>query len=53
MGRNIYKEVARWNRGASKDEVPDGVVKQRFGALFTRPAGVRVSLDRLGELDFC
>ena len=48
----MNEEVPRLNLGTHREGVPDGGVTQRFGALFTRPAGVRVSLDRFDELDF-
>ena len=34
------------DRGASEQKIPDGGVTNRSGALFTRPSGVRVSIER-------
>ena len=49
----MKKEIVGDDRGTSAKKIPDGGVTNRSGALFTRPIGVRVPLERLEELDFC
>ena len=49
----MKQEVVGENRGTTDKKIPDDGVTNRLGALFTRPIGVRVPLDRLDELDFC
>ena len=48
----MKKEIVGEDRGTSEKKVSDGGVTNRFSALFTRPIGVRVPLDRLEELEF-
>ena len=49
----MKKEIVGEDRETSEKKVSDGVVTNRFGALFARPIGARVPLDRLEELEFC
>ena len=54
MRRQVKNEIVGGDRKTTYEKkVSDGGVTNRFGALFARPIGVRVSLDRLEELDFC
>ena len=46
----MKKEIVGEDQGTS-EKISDGDVTNRFGALFTRPIGVRVPLDKLEELD--
>ena len=49
----MEEEIVEEDRGTSEKEIPDGGVTDGFGALFSCPIGVRESLHRLEELDFC
>ena len=49
----MKKKIVGEDRGTSQKETSDDGVTNRFGALLTRPTGVRESLDRLDALDFC
>ena len=51
--RQVKEEIVGEDRGASEKKISDVGVTNRFGALLTHPIGVRESLDRLDELDFC
>ena len=51
--RRVKEKIVGEDRGISEKKIPDGGVTNRFGALFTRPIGMRIPLDRLDELDFC
>ena len=53
MRRQVKEEIVGEDRGASEKKISDVGVTNRFGALLTHPIGVRESLDRLDELDFC
>ena len=49
----MKKEIVGEDRETSEKKVSDGVVTNRFGALFMLPIDVRVPLDRLDEVDLC
>ena len=51
--RKLKKEIVGEDRGTPEKKISDGGVTNRLSALFTRPIGVQVPLDRLEELDFC
>ena len=53
MRRQVEEEIVGEDRGTSAKEIPDGGVTDRFDALFTCPIGLRESLHRFEELDFC
>ena len=54
MRRQVKKKIVGVDRKTTYEKkVSDGGVTNRFGALFARPIGVRVPLDRLEELYFC
>ena len=52
MRRQAKEEIVGEDRGTSEDKIFNGDVTNRFGALFTRPIGALIPLDRLDELDF-
>ena len=53
MSHQEDEEIVGEDRGTSEKEIPNGGVTVRLGALFSCPIGVRESLDRLEEFDFC
>ena len=54
MRRQVKKKIVGVDRKTTYEKkVSDGGVTNRFGALFARPIGVRVPLDRLEKLNFC
>ena len=53
MRRQEKEEIVGEDRETSEKRIPDGGVTDWFDALFTCPIGVRESLDRLDQLDFC
>ena len=49
----MQEEIVGEDGGTAKEKVPNGGGSNRFTALFTRPIGMHVSLDRFNELDLC
>ena len=47
----MKEEIVGEDGGTSEEEILDGDVTNRFGALFPRPIGVRESHDGLDQLD--
>ena len=42
----MKEEIVGEDRGTAENKIPNGGIPDRFSAMFTRPIGARVSLDR-------